>query len=266
MATERRERNGLLDGVRVDVVRLHETWMELLFPRQRGTHHSVLGKWTPTSTAGKVKYRLWSALGALLVAVLYPMMLVGLAARFHARRFDSAATRIGLLGVALVFVLLWGGLTLLARIRFDVTGFYAVAAASAVALVAAVLAVTFTTVGGRTTTVALAYPAGMTALFLPPVVAAFYSPTLGAYVFTGSENIADGVLDVLAQFSSLDRYIYRNLELEGIYYVVLWFGIAVPLGWLLGILVTLADVARPQGVGRAGGSGTDGEGDADELG
>jgi MFS family permease len=32
-------------------------------------------------------------------------------------------------------------------------------------------------------------------------------------------------------------------------FVLMWFGIAVPLGWLLGILVTLADLVRPKGDG-----------------
>ena len=61
-----------------------------------------------------------------------------------------------------------------------------VAAAGGVATVAAGLAVVLSRRGGRLTSVLLAYPAAMTALFLPPVVAALYSPALaGVLTLTG---------------------------------------------------------------------------------
>jgi hypothetical protein len=249
MATEARERDGVLDGIRVDVVRLHETWMELVFPRQRGKQHSVLGKWKPRTTGDKVKYRVWGALGALVVALLYPAMLVGLATRFYARRFDSASTRLGLVGTVLGLVVLWGALTALARVQLDPRGFYAVAGASVVAVLASVVAVTAATRGGRASTVLIAYPAGMTALFLPPVVAALFSETLGSLIFPRSVSIAEVLLNSVARTLGVEQFFRQNFELEGLSYVILWFGIAVPLGWLLGILVSLADLARPGGEG-----------------
>lgn len=247
MATEERERDGVLDGIRVDVVRLHETWMELVFPRQRGKQHSVLGKWKPRTSADKFKYRVWGALGALVVGLLYPMMLVGLAARFYARRFDSAATRLGLVGVVLGFVVLWGALTALARVQLDPRGFYAVAAASVVAVLASIVAVTSATKGGRASTILIAYPAGMTALFLPPVVAAFFSEALGSLIFPRSITIAEVLLNTVASRLGVEQFFRQSFELEGLGYILLWFGIAVPLGWLLGLLVSLADLARPAG-------------------
>ena len=36
-----------------------------------------------------------------------------------------------------------------------------------------------------------------------------------------------------------------EFDLEGVTYVLLWFGISVPVGWLLGTVVTLADLVRP---------------------
>lgn len=243
MATEDRE--GVVDGVRVDVVRLHETWMELLFPRQRSAEHSVLGKWSPTSTADRVKYRAWYALGVPLVAVLYPLLLLGFATRFYARRFDSATTRIGLAGTVLLAVVVWGALTALARVRLpSAEGFYAVAGASAVAVVAAGLAVGFQQLDGRPVTVLFAYPMAMTAIFLPPVVAALYDPALSG-VLSGSEALADWLLDNVFALFGLDRTIREQYELEGAAYVLMWFGISVPLGWLLGGVVTLADLVRP---------------------
>lgn len=258
MATEARNGDGIVDAVRIDVVRLHETWMALLFPRQRGTQHSVLGKWKPTDSVDKAKYRVWGALGALVVALLYPLMLVGLATRFYARRFDSAATRLGLVGVVLGFVVLWGALTALARVQLDPRGFYAVAGASVVAVLASIVAVTSATRGGRASTVLVAYPAGMTALFLPPVVAALFSETLGALIFPRSITIAEVLLNTVARSLGVEQFFRQRFELEGLGYVLLWFGIAVPLGWVLGLLVSLADLARPKRDDDAsGGSGAE---------
>jgi hypothetical protein len=172
-------------------------------------------------------------------------LLVGLAARFYARRFDSAATRLGLVGVVLGLVVVWGALTALARVQLDPRGFYAVAGASVVAVLASIVAVTTATRGGRASTVLVAYPAGMTALFLPPVVAALFSETLGSLIFPRSITIAEVLLNTVASRLGVEQFFRQSFELEGLGYVLLWFGIAVPLGWLLGILVSLADLARP---------------------
>lgn len=265
MATEARDRDGVADGVRIDLIRLHETWMELLFPRQRTAKHSVLGKWQPSTQVGRAKYRTWSALGVPVVGVLYPLLLIGLATRFYARRFDSAATRIGLVGVVVVLTVVWGALTLLARVQFgaNADGFYAVLAASVVAVVASALAMTFRSVGGRFVTVALAYPFGMTAILLPPVVAALFSPAVGDVVLTGSVPLAEWLLDKVFFVGGFDEYLRTNYDLDqwgGLGYVILWFVIAVPLGWILGILVSLANLARP--TGESGGE-SDANADAD---
>ena len=39
---------SIIGGVKIDLRRLHETWMELVYPRQRGAGDTVLGRWTPT--------------------------------------------------------------------------------------------------------------------------------------------------------------------------------------------------------------------------
>ena len=113
---------GIVEGVKVDVVRLHETWMELLFPRQRTAVHRVLGKWKPRTRADEIKYYGWGGLGVPVVALLYPLLVVGFAVRFNARRFDSASTRLGLVGVVVLAALVWGLLTALARIRLSPDG------------------------------------------------------------------------------------------------------------------------------------------------
>ena len=235
---------GLVAGLKVDVVRLHETWMELVFPRQRTAVHTVLGKWQPTTRSDWIKYRVWGALGVPLVALLYPLLVVGFAVRFNARRLDSASARLGAIGVVLVTALLWGGLTVLARLRLDFAGVVAVGAASAVAVVSAGLAAVFTR-GGRGTTVALAYPFAMNAIFLPPVVAALYDPSLSG-VLERSEALAIFLLDSFLYIYDINEYLRTNFSLEGVGVVLMWVAIATPIGWLFGLVVTLADVIRPQ--------------------
>jgi hypothetical protein len=241
----RRSQSGVVDGIRYDVVRMHETWMELFFPRQRAGAHSVLGKWEPKTTREKVTYNTWYAIGVPVIGILYPLVLLGYVLRFQSRRIDYTAARLGTIGVFVLFVLLWGGLTAFARVQFSPAGFFAVAAASGVAIVAALLAILFRTIGGRLTTVVFAYPFAMTALFLPPVVAALYSPTVAEYVFPRSETIAIWVLDNVLTYGELNTYLRQTYDLRGLAYAGMWFGFAVPVGWLLGILVTLADLVRP---------------------
>jgi hypothetical protein len=246
MAT--RSTPGLLGAIRIDLKRLHETWMELLFPRQLDAS-SVLGKWKPKTTPQTIAYRAWAALGVPLVAIGYPLLLLGFGTRFYVRRIDSATTRLGLAGVVAVSLLAWALLSLFAYLRqFSYDGLVAVVAAGIVATISAAAAVVFSRIGGRGTSVALAYPAGVTAIFLPPVVAALYSPVLGSIVFPGSTNLAIWILDNLL-IGGLSEFLRENFQLEGIAYVGMWFGIAVPLGWFLGAIVALADLIRPKAEG-----------------
>jgi hypothetical protein len=86
----------------------------------------------------------------------------------------------------------------------------------------------------------------VTALLLPPVVAAFYSDAVGAVVFTQSRQIAIVLLNQVFQPIGLKELLESQFELQGFAFVLMWFGIAVPLGWLLGLVVTLANLTRPQ--------------------
>ncbi|WP_224447377.1 hypothetical protein [Haloprofundus salilacus] len=237
---------GLVGAIRIDLVRLHETWMELVFPRQLDAGRSVIGKWKPQTGPQRAAYSVWSALGVPLVALAYPLLLLGFATRFYAKRLDSAGARLGLVGVVLLSVVVWGALTAFARYQFSTNGFLAVLAASLVATLSAALAVVFSRVGGRGTSVLFAYPSVMTALFLPPVVAALYSPTLSEIVFPGSQTVAIWLLDNVLAIGGLDQFLRERFTLEGFAYVLMWFGVAVPLGWLLGIVVALADIVRPR--------------------
>lgn len=235
---------SIVADVQYDLRRLHGLWMALAFPQLRDSH-PVVARWTPETTGERTLYRLWSILGGLGLVVGYPLAVLGLLIRFHVRRFDRTATRLGAVGTVLLAIIVWGALTALARVRFSTEGFLAVAAAGSVAVVSTVLALLCRRVGGRVTTVILAYPFAVVAVFLPPVVAALYSPTLAAVVFPRSETFAVWLLDTVLTYRNLNMLLRQRFELVGFAYVAMWGALAVPVGWVLGTLVTLANLVRP---------------------
>lgn len=221
--------------------------MELVYPRQRNADQTVLGKYRPDSTGGRIAYTLWSAIGFPVVALLYPFVLFGYFLRFQARRLDNAAARMGIAGVVVLSVVVWGALTALAEFQLDMFsgGVIAVLAAGIVATVAAVLAVVTSRIGGRGTTVLISYPFAITALFLPPVVAALYSEALGSVILPQSYSLAEWLLDNVLTIGGINEYLRRSYDLRGFAYVGMWFGLAVPVGWVLGLIVSLANYVRP---------------------
>jgi len=237
---------GLVDAVRIDLNRLHETWMEFVFPRQRDAADTVFGKWKPETTGMTVLYRLWSVVGVPVVALLYPLLLAGYFIRYQTRRINLAAVRLGAAGVLLLFTVLWGALAVVALL--DVRGIFnqtvPVAAASVVAIVSAGLSYLFWRVDGRATTVVFAYPFAMTAIFLPPVVAALFSDALGDIVLQNSDDLASAVTDEYENFGPVE-YLVDNFDRRDEHHVIIWFAVSVPVGWILGLLVTLADLIRP---------------------
>lgn len=238
---------GVVGAVRTDVQRLHGAWMELVFPRQRGRGHSVMGKWKPETLVQKIGYYCWSTLGALGLVLLYPLTVVGLATRYYASKLDSTRTRLGVAGVTAIALLGWGTLTVIAHIQLEFGPFLAIAAASGVATVSTTFAAVFSKVGGRAVSVVLAYPFAMTALFLPPVVAALVTPSLEGIVLEPSYEFAVWALDNVLVVGGLNEFLRANYELEGAAYAAMWIGISFPLGWFFGLVVALANLVRPSG-------------------
>ncbi|MHB9288242.1 hypothetical protein ACKVMT_14535 [Halobacteriales archaeon Cl-PHB] len=240
---------GLVDGVKFDLKRMHETWMEFVYPRQRGADETVLGKWTPQGGLQLYLYKLWSAVGAPAVALVYPFVLLGYFFRFQTRRIGAGAARIGAIGVVGLVVVIWGGLAVLAKFQFSESlsagGVTAVAAASAVAILAAALAYLFWRLGGRVVTVLFAYPLAMTAIFLPPIVAALFSTAVAEVVLTRSDSIARWFVFEGPDLFGAKAYLVDNFERTEFAHVIIWFAVSIPVGWLLGTVVTLADLVRP---------------------
>ncbi|MFC7142424.1 hypothetical protein ACFQMA_21620 [Halosimplex aquaticum] len=242
---------GVVEAIRFDLNKFHETWMGLLYPRQRGASNTVLGKWQPQTTREKVSYTAWSALGALVVAVLYPLALFGVIVRFHARKIDVSVEKLGAVGVVLLTILVWGGLSALVEFRlqaqFSSQEANAIIAASVVAVLSSALAVLFRSVGGRITTVVFAYPFGVTAIFLPPVVAALVSDDVAQFSIVYADQIAELARAEVLEPLGLRDDVAEKFDMTEFAYVLIWIGVSVPLGWLLGITVALADFIRPTG-------------------
>ncbi|WP_254523793.1 hypothetical protein [Natrinema caseinilyticum] len=250
--TQRSGGGGFVGAVRADIRRIHGVWMEIVFPRQRGRGHSVMGKWKPETLPQKVGYHGWSVLGIIGLLVLYPLTVLGLATRFYAAKLDSTRTRLGIVGVTGVALLGWGLLTVawgamsyMEQVEIPLEAVLAVAVASGVATVSTALAATFSKIGGRGSTVGLAYPFAMTALFLPPVVAALVTPSLHPYVLDPSYDFAVWALDNVLVLGGANDYLRSNFTLEGPAYAAMWVGISFPIGWFLGIIVALANLVRP---------------------
>lgn len=238
---------GLLGGVRIDLKRLHETWMELVYPRQRGADNTVLGKWTPDSQFGKILYQLWSVIGFPVIGVIYPLVLLGAFIRFQTRRVDSTVARLGVVGVVLLSIVVWGALIALARfeLNLETGGLIAVAAASVVATVSAALAVLTHRVDGRPMTVLVSYPFGVTAIFLPPVIAALFSPAVAETVIPLSDDVSRWLLFNVLDPIGVGDFLRARFEKDYAAHAIIWLGISIPVGWLFGTLVTLADLVRP---------------------
>lgn len=242
---------GTVGAIKFDLRVMHETWMELLYPRQRGAADTVLGKWKPETTLQVTLYRLWYGFGIPVVGVIYPTVLLGYFLRFQTRRVNITAERLGVLGVLGLFILLWGGLS---AVVFQFSGIFdagavtAILAASGVAVVSAGLSFGFWRLGGRITTILFAYPFAMTALFLPPVVAALFVPALTEAIIDPVDDfISYLVVDVgLDQLGPVD-WLNDRYDRQPHHHAVIWFVVSFPVGWILAIPVTLADLIRPKG-------------------
>ena len=79
-----------------------------------------------------------------------------------------------------------------------------------------------------------------------PVVAALYSPSVAGFVFPTSDVLAVWLLDNVLTAGNLNAFLRARFDLVGVSYVGMWFAIAVPVGWILGLLVALGDLVHPR--------------------
>lgn len=236
----------IVAAVKADIQFIHQSWMSLFFPHQHGRGHPVLGKYRPQETWKLVFYWVWAIVGVPISIVVYPFVILGFIIRLTTIRLSRTAARLGILGVVVIVGVLWGVLSLLAYFQLETNEFLALSAAAVVATVAAAIAVLGHDNGGRGLTVLIAYPASVTAIFLPPIVAALLWEPLGDIILPQSELLAVFILDDILFVFGLNDIIRDMFDLDGVGFIGMWLAISLVIGWILGILVSLADVVRPR--------------------
>ena len=238
----------LVTAIKADLVWLLTAWRKLLFSVESHSH-PARSSWRPETTRDRLAFWVWSGLGAVLIAAAYPFAVAGFWARYVTRRLNRIATGLGLVAILAVVGVAWGALTLLAWGQLPASGFAAVLTASVVATISTALAWGTTRAGGRRLTLVAAYPFAVAAIFLPPVTAALFSPTLGEVILPRSTSLAAWLLDNLLVVGDLNTIIRQQFNLSGAAFVGMWAGLAVPIGWGLGLLVTFANAVRPRADG-----------------
>jgi hypothetical protein len=239
----------LVAAVKADFAWLLTAWRAILFATDSDSH-PVRNRWRPRTARDRLVFWTWSGLGAVLIAVVYPFAVAGFWVRYVTRQLGRAATGLGLLAILAAVGVAWSALTVLAWGELPTAGFEAVLAASVVATASAGFAWGTVRAGGRRLTLLAAYPFAVAAIFLPPVTAALVSPTLGDVVLPRSTSLAAWLLDNVLVVGNLNAVIRQQFNLSGLAFVGMWSGLAVPIGWGLGLLVTLANAVRPRDDGR----------------
>jgi hypothetical protein len=238
----------LVTAIKADLVWLLTAWRKLLFSAESHSH-PARNRWHPETTRDRLAFWAWSGLGAVLITAAYPFAVAGFWARYVTRRLNRIATGLGLVAILAVVGVAWGALTVLAWGQLPASGFAAVLTASVVATISTALAWGTTRAGGRRLTLVAAYPFAVAALFLPPVTAALVSPTLGEVILPRSTSLAAWLLDNVLTVGDLNTVIRQQFNLSGAAFVGMWAGLAVPIGWMLGLLVTFANAVRPRADG-----------------
>jgi hypothetical protein len=235
----------LLTAAKIDLTRLLGAWRDIAFSRQ-ANEYSIQDRWHLDSPVEQLAFWAWSLLGAILITVIYPFAALGFWTRYVGRQIDRLVAGLGVLVIIAAMAVLWGGLTALAWDRLPTTGFRAVLAASVVATASVGLSWVFARRGSRRLTLILAYPFAVAAIFVPPVTAALFSPTIGAGILSESELFAEWLLNNVVIIGDLSTTIRQQFELAGVAFIAMWFGFAIPVGWTLALLVSLANLIRPR--------------------
>jgi hypothetical protein len=235
----------LVAAIKADLIGLLTTWRKLLFSME--SHgHPVRDRWRPETARSRLAFWTWSGLGAVLIGAAYPFAVAGFWARYVTGRLNRIATGLGVVALVAVVAVTWGVLTVFAWGQLPASGFKAVLTASVVATVSTALAWGTARTGGRRLTLVAAYPFVVAAICLPPVTAALFSPTLGEVILPRSTSLAVWLLDNVLVVGDLNALIRQEFNLSGVAFVGMWAGLAVPIGWGLGLLVGFANAVRPR--------------------
>lgn len=83
--------------------------------------------------------------------------------------------------------------------------------------------------------IVFAYPLGIGTIILPLIVTALVSPTFAETAQFASEQFAIVILDTIFAIGDVNQWIRDTFDLDGSGYFVMWGGIALVSGWILGI-------------------------------
>lgn len=146
--------------------------------------------------------------------------------------------------VTLFAAVFWGVGLVYGAARFGVSGFTALLGASIIAILSASVAVLFFLVPGKRKTIGLAYPFTLNVVLLPPLIIAYYEPIF-AFVWDYSNNMAVWILDTFLNYYDINTYLRQNYTMTNRLYILMWFGISYPVGWILGSSVYASKTYGP---------------------
>lgn len=240
-----RTAGDVVAAIKADLGRLLSGWRDLVFAQRSTAYATGTDQWRLDTPLKRVGFGVWSLLGAVVLPLFYPFVAFGFWVRHVTRRIDRTIASLGILVVIGVVAAIWAGLTVVAWARFRASGFQAVLAASLVATASVGLSWGSSRIGSRPVTLLVAYPFAVSAVFLPPVTAALYSPVLGSVIIPESVSLANWFLRNPLRLFGLSTFFSQQFRLTGLAFLWMWLAIAVPTGWVLGGLVTAANAVRP---------------------
>lgn len=153
--------------------------------------------------------------------------------------------------VTLVAGVFWSMSLVYGAARFGVSGFMALVAASIIAVGSASVAVLMFLVPGKGKTIGLGYPFTLNVVLLPPLIIAYYEPIFSV-VWDYSNLTAVWILDTFLHYYDINTYLRQNYTMTNALYILMWFGISHPLGWLLGSSVYASKTYVPSFIQRIG--------------
>jgi hypothetical protein len=147
--------------------------------------------------------------------------------------------------VTLIAAVIWGIGLVYGAARFGVSGFVSLFGASIIAVLSASVAVLFFLVPGKRKTIGLAYPFTLNVVLLPPLIIAYYEPVL-AFVWDYSSNLAIWILDTPLDYYGINSYLRQNFTMTRGLYILMWFILSYPAGWIVGSSVYGSKIYGPK--------------------
>lgn len=223
---------------------LHDYWMDTMYSRHTDPH-PVLGKSKPETTSKIILYYLWFLIGVVFVVITYPISYIGIITKVYA--VDNILNFVESKGIIRSLILLsivWLILSVVSYFLQPTETTYAVVAASIIAVLSAIISYITYLTGDDRIKIAIGYPAGYTALLLPPVVFSVLSPVLGQMVLDTSLEVTLFLKENIAEPLGIREFFSNNFDLEGIGHIILWLNISFIVGWITGLSVQLAKIIR----------------------